>query len=152
MGFSRQEYWNGLPFPPPGDLPDSGIQASSLVPPALAGRFFTTSIRRASEHTVKSEQSISSVHLLSLVQLFVTPWTAAPQASLSITNSRSLLNSYPFSRWCHPTISSLSPPSPAFNPSQHQGLFQWVSSSHQMAKVLTLQHQSFQWIFRVDSL
>ena len=61
MGFSRQEYWNGLPFPPPGDLPDSGIQASSLVPPALAGRFFTTSICRVSEHTVKSEQSISSV-------------------------------------------------------------------------------------------
>ena len=41
-----------------------------------------------------------------------------------------------------------------FNLSQHQGLFQWVSSSHQMAKVLELQlqHQSFQWIFRVDLL
>ena len=39
MGFSRQEYWNGLPFPPPGDLPDSGIEPSS---PALAGRFFTS--------------------------------------------------------------------------------------------------------------
>ena len=49
----------------------------------------------------------------------------------------------------------LSPPSPpAFNLSQHQGLFQWVSSSHQVAKVLglQLQHQSFQWIFRVDFL
>ena len=46
----------------------------------------------------------------------------------------------------------LSPSSPAFNLSQHQGLFQWVSSSHQMAKVLEfqLQHQSFQWIFRID--
>ena len=45
-------------------------------------------------------------------------------------------------------------PSPAFNPSQHQGLFQWVSSSHQAAKVLEfhLQHQSFQWIFRTDFL
>ena len=52
------------------------------------------------------EISISSVHSLSRVQLFVTPWTAACQASLSITNSRSLLNSYPLSRWCHPTISS----------------------------------------------
>ena len=42
----------------------------------------------------------------------------------------------------------------AFNLSQHQGLFQWVSSSHQMAKVLELQlqHQSFQWIFRIDLL
>ena len=39
---------------------------------------------------------------------------------------------------------------PAFNPSQHQGLFQWVSSSHQVAKVLEFQLQSFQWIFRTD--
>ena len=49
----------------------------------------------------------------------------------------------------------LSPPSfPAFNPSQPQGLFQWVGSSYQVAKVLELQlqHQSFQWIFRVDFL
>ena len=42
MGFSRQEYWSGLPFPPPGDLPDSGIEPESLMSPALAGRFFTT--------------------------------------------------------------------------------------------------------------
>ena len=43
MGFSRQEYWNGLPCPPPGDLPDSGIKPMSLTSPALAGEFFTTS-------------------------------------------------------------------------------------------------------------
>ena len=45
-----------------------------------------------------------------------------------------------------------SPSPPAFNLSQHGGLFQWVSSSHQVAKVLELQlqHQSFQWIFRTD--
>ena len=51
----------------------------------------------------------------------------------------------------HP-LSSPSPP--AFNLSQHQCLFQWVSSSHQVAKVLQfqLQHQSFQWIFRIDFL
>ena len=47
----------------------------------------------------------------------------------------------------------LSPPSPpALNLSQHQGLFQWVGSSHQVAQVLELQHQSFWWIFRVDFL
>ena len=41
--FSRQEYWNGLPFPPPGDhLPYPGIEPSSPASPALAGRFFTT--------------------------------------------------------------------------------------------------------------
>ena len=47
----------------------------------------------------------------------------------------------------------LSPPSPpVLSLSQHQDLFQWVSSSHQVAKVLELQHQSIQWIFRVDFL
>ena len=42
-GFSRQEYWNGLPCPPPGDLPSPGIEPTSLTSPALAGGFFTTS-------------------------------------------------------------------------------------------------------------
>ena len=42
MRFPRQEYWSGLPFPPPGNLPDPGIKPVSLVPPALAGGFFTT--------------------------------------------------------------------------------------------------------------
>ena len=49
-----------------------------------------------------------------------------------------------------PSHALFSPSPPAFNLSQHQGLFQWVSSSHQVAKVLEcqLQHQAFQWIFR----
>ena len=51
-------------------------------------------------------------------------------------------NSCPSSRWCHTAISSPSPP--ALNLSQQQGLFQWVSSLHQVAKVLELQQQSFQ--------
>ena len=53
-----------------------------------------------------------------------------------------------------PSHPLLSPSPSAPNPSQHQGLFQWVSSSHQVAKVLELQlqHQSFQWISRVDFL
>ena len=41
MGFSRQEYWSGVPFPPPGDLPDPGIKPSRCVSPALASGFFT---------------------------------------------------------------------------------------------------------------
>ena len=48
----------------------------------------------------------SSVQLLSRVRLFATPWTTARQASLSITNSQSPPNPCPWSRWCHPTISS----------------------------------------------
>ena len=49
MGFSRQEYWSGLPCLPPGDLPDPGIEATSLMSPALAGGFFTTSTTWDSE-------------------------------------------------------------------------------------------------------
>ena len=64
-------------------------------------------------------------------------------------------NSCPLSRWCIQPAHPLLSPSPlTFNLSQHQGLFQWVSSSHQVAKVLEfqLQHQSFQWTFRIDFL
>ena len=43
MGFPRQEYWSGLPCPPAGNLPDSGIEPASLTSPAWASRFFTTS-------------------------------------------------------------------------------------------------------------
>ena len=42
MGFPRQEYWSGLPFLSPGDLPNPGVEPASLMSPALAGRFFTT--------------------------------------------------------------------------------------------------------------
>ena len=42
-GFSRPEYWSGLPCPPPGDLPNPGIKPTSFMPPALAGGLFTTS-------------------------------------------------------------------------------------------------------------
>ena len=64
-------------------------------------------------------------------------------------------NSCPPSRWRHSTISScVTPPPPALRLSQHQGLSQWVSSSHQVAKVLEfqIQHQSFQWILRTGIL
>ena len=43
LGLSKQGYWSGLPFPSPGDLPDPGIAMVSLMSPALAGGFFTTS-------------------------------------------------------------------------------------------------------------
>ena len=83
---------------------------------------------------------ISSVQFsLSVVSDSVTPWIAARQASLSITNSQSSPKPTS-SRWCHPAIpSSVIPFSSRFNLSQHQGLFQWVSSSHQVAKILELQ-------------
>ena len=43
LGFSRQEYWSGLPFPTPGDLPDPGIELKTFKSPVLVGGFFTTS-------------------------------------------------------------------------------------------------------------
>ena len=74
------------------------------------------------------------------------PWPSPTPGAYS----NSCLSSW----WCHPTISSSVVPFSCPNPSQHQGLFQWVSSSHQVAKVLEfqLQHQSFQWTFRTDLL
>ena len=51
MEFSRQEYWSGLPFPTPLDLPDPGIIPKSLGSPALADRFFTT--ERPGKHALR---------------------------------------------------------------------------------------------------
>ena len=58
---------------------------------------------------VEWDTSVQSVQLLSHVQLFATPWTAACQVSLSITSPRACSNSCPLSQWCHPTISSVVP-------------------------------------------
>ena len=84
--------------------------------------------------------SFSSVQLLSRVRLFVTPWTAARSKHhlLELTHVHQVGDAI------HPSH-LLSSPSPAFNVSQHRGLFQWISSLHQVAKVLEfqLQHQSF---------
>jgi len=44
MGFTRQQYWRGVPFPLPEDLPNSGIETASLISSAMAGRFFTTEL------------------------------------------------------------------------------------------------------------
>ena len=78
---------------------------------------------------------ISSVQSLSSVQLFAATWTAAHQASCPSPTPGACSNSCPSSQWCHPTIlSSVAPSPPASNLSQHQGLFQWVSSSLQVAK------------------
>ena len=124
MGFSRQEYWNGLPFPPPGDLHDPGIEPMSpelqvdswqLSHPSFREQvlkgwvgsyrgpsLFLSSNRLFQRHSHSLERrlkkqvhiswvgKLSSVQSLSRVRLFITPWTAARQASLSITNSRNL--------------------------------------------------------------
>ena len=99
----------------------------------------------------------NSVQLLSHVQLFATPWTTARQG-FPVHHQLSELIQIHVHRVgdaIQPSHPLSYPSPPAFNLSQHQGLFQWgVSSLHQMAEALELQlqHHSFQWIFRTDLL
>ena len=83
----------------------------------------------------------------------MTPWTAAPQASLSFIISRSLLKLTSIES-VTPSSHLILSPLFLFQPSIFPSisLFQWINSSHQVTKVLELQYQSFQWIFRVDFL
>ena len=97
----------------------------------------------------------SLVQSLSCVWIFVTPWTAACQASLSITNSRSSPKPMSLSQWCHPTISSsVVPFSSCSQSSPASGFFPMSQffPQEELAKVLEfqLQHQSFQWTPRTD--
>ena len=98
----------------------------------------------------------SSAQSLSHVRLFATSWITARQASLSITISRSSLRLMSIESVMPPShlILCPSPSPPAPNPSQHQSLFQWVNSSHELAKVLEfqLQHYSLQRNPRADLL
>ena len=93
------------------------------------------------------------VQSLSHVWLFATPWSAARQASLSITNSQNLLKLMFIQSVMPSNHLILSRSFLLSNFPQHQGLFQWVSSLHQMTEVLEFQfqHQSFQWILRLIS-
>ena len=105
MEFSRLEYWRGLPFLTPGDFPDPGMEPAPPVAPALQADSLPLG------HQVSLMMWVS-VQSLSHVQLFETPWTAACRASLSITNSRSLLKLVPFELMmpsnylilCHPLL------------------------------------------------
>ena len=84
MGFSRQEYWSGLPFPSPGDLPDPGIEPTS---PALEA---DASASGPPGKPIKDHScyQFKKVKVLSRVQLFETPWTVGYQASPSMGFSR----------------------------------------------------------------
>ena len=75
MGFSRHEYWSGLPCPSPEDLPDPGIEPTSLTSPALASRIFTTSSTWEASNGSGLGKSASSP--LSLPQI-VTPGKENP--------------------------------------------------------------------------
>ena len=93
MGFSRQEYWSGLPCPPPEDLPNSGIEPASLMFPALAGGFFATST------TLLLSCSVMSYPVRSHGLQHARPPCPSPSPGVCS-------NSCPLNQWCHPTISS----------------------------------------------
>ena len=99
--------------------------------------------------------TVHSVHLLFVSNSLRPHGLQHTRPPCPSSTPRVYSNSCPLSRWCHPTSHPLSNPSPpASSLSQHQGIFKWVSSLNQVAKVLDfqLQHQSFQWIFRTDFL
>ena len=64
-GFFRQEYWSGLPFPIAGDLPNPGIEPTSLVSPALAGRFLTNESLRKPQNTKYLGINLRRIHNIS---------------------------------------------------------------------------------------
>ena len=126
LGFSRQEPWSGLPCSLPRALPN---RVSSSVQFSSVAQ---------SCLTLCNPMDCIMPHFPVHHQLPELSQTHVYQVGDAIQPS------YPLS----------SPSPPAFNFSQHQSLFQWTSSSHQVAKVLELQpqHQSFQWIFRTNFL
>ena len=154
------ESWGRLDsFQLPGfpNLPQSSLLTRTLISRLLLS---DTSYTQP-PHNSSAEARVCSVpttyqrgvfQLLRHARHFATPWTAACQASLSFTIYRSLLKFMSIELVVLPSHSLL-PFSPfTFSLSPHQGLSQWIGSSHQIAKVLELQHQFFQWIFRTDFL
>ena len=122
MEFFRQEYWSGLPFPSPGDLPHPGIEPRS---PELQARFFTIWAMREAQWS-GSVQFSSSVMSDSL-------WPHGLQHARFPAHHQLPEFTQTHVHWVsdviQPSYPLLSPSPPAFNLSQHQGLFKWVRSS-----------------------
>ena len=152
LGFSRQEYWSGLPFPSPGDLPNPGIEARS---PALQANSLPTELLGKPWYTLDTYL----IHISSVAQSCPTLCNPMNCSMPGLPVHHQLpeftqTHVHWVSDAIQPSHPLSSPFPPALNLSQHQGLFQWVSSPHQVAEVLEfqLQHQSFQWISRTDFL
>ena len=125
LGFSRQERWSGLPFPSPMER-------------LIGTAFFHCCYVAESWLALRLHMNCNTLGFSILHYLPEFAQIHAHRVGDAIYPPHLLLLSSPF----------------AFNLSQQQGLFQWVGSSHQVAKVLMLQlqQQSFRWIFRVDFL
>ena len=98
MGFPRQEYCSGLPFPSPGDLPNPGIKTASLTSPAFAAGLFTTSATWAAQVSVQFSCSVVSDSLQPHGLQHTSPSCPSP-------TPRAYSNSCPSHQQCHPTIS-----------------------------------------------
>ena len=136
MEFSRQEYWSGLPFPSPGDLPNPGIEPRS---PTLQADALT------SEPPGKPNSGISSnlnLCCCSVTKLCRTLWDTMNCSKPGFPVFHCFLEfAYIHGHWVSDATQPSRPllPSPfAFNLSQHQGL-QWNGSSHQVTNILELQ-------------
>ena len=127
VGFPRQEYWSGLSFPPPGDLPNPEIKPTA---PALAWAFFTTELP-GKPSTLFSSVQFSCSAVSDSLQPHESQYARPPCPSPTHVHwvGDAIQPSHP--------LSSPSPPAP--NPFQHQSLLQWVNSSHEVAKVLEFQ-------------
>ena len=179
MEFSSPEYWSGQPFPSPGDLPNPGIEPRSpplqadSMPAEPQGKPKNTRIGSLSflQRTFLTQESNQGLlHCRQVLYQLSYQFSSVTQSCLTLCNPMDCSTPGPpvhrqllkFTQthvlWVgdaiqppHP-LSSPSPP--AFNLSRHQGLFKWISSSHEVAKVLEfqLQHQSFQWTPGTDLL
>ena len=126
MGLSQQECWSELPFPPPGDLSNPGIEPQSPAIPAMSGGFFTTEPpgKIGYSASVQFSRSVVSDSLWPHGSQHARPTCPSP-------TPRVHSNSCPLSQWCHPAISSsVVPFSSCPHPSQHPSLFQWVNYLH----------------------
>ena len=134
---------------PSREYSNPGAESVALMPPALADGFFITNTTWETLNILFSPVVQSCLTLCDPMDCS-TPGFPVHHQLPELTQTHV--------HWVGDAIQPsppLSSPSPlAFSLSQHQGLFQWVSSSHQVVKILELQlqHQSFQWIFRVDFL
>ena len=155
MKFSRQEYWSRLPFPTPGDLPNPGIEPASLWVSCIGSWF----LYHCTTWEVKFFSQIQHIQFSLVAQSCPTLCNPRNRSTPDLP----VYHQLPESTQTHvhwtsdaiqPSHPLSSPSPPALNLSQHQGLFKWVSSSHQVAKVLELQlqHQTSQWTPRTDLL
>ena len=153
MGLSKQEYWSGLPCPPPRDLPNTGIEPASLKPPALAGRLYTTSVTWEAHNStsvylnkkIYLNQILTDIegHIDNPLQYSRGPsvqFNSVTQSCLNLCDpmNRSMpglpvhhqlpeftqIHAHRVGDAIQPSHPLSSPSPPAPNPSQHQGLFQ----------------------------